>query len=46
MALNLSATLYNHLNICISRAISNKQVAYGKTILKWLLLKLQVVQVT
>ena len=44
MALNLSK-LYNHLNICISRPISYRQVTYGETITKGLLLKLKVVQV-
>ena len=36
----------NHLNICINKAISNKQAKYGETIPRWLLLKLKVDQVT
>ena len=38
--------LYNHLNIYLSRVTNNKPVTYGESILKWLLLKLKVVQIT
>ena len=38
--------LYNHLNLHISRAVSNKHVTKGETIPKWLLLKFKVIQLT